>query len=81
MPLLPAPPQPRPPGLARESEAPKVIDKAFLTSQAAPAPKGLTSLKDATAVDLELENLDCFSVAQYTAEAKGAIITAFLPSP
>ncbi|WP_271403494.1 phage major capsid protein [Kocuria palustris] len=58
----------------------KVIDRAFLTNQAAPAPKSLTSLKDATGVDLELENLDSFSAAQYTAEAKGATITACLTS-
>lgn len=59
----------------------RVVDQAFLTNMATPAPAGLASLTDATEVTLDLANLDSFAEAQFAAEGVGAHISSFIVSP
>lgn len=57
------------------------INAAFLGNLAAPAPKGLTSLANVTAVAGNLANLDVFAEAIAEAENAGANLTGWVVHP
>lgn len=57
------------------------VDTAFLGNLAAPAPKGLASLLNVTAITGTLDNLDVFSEAVSAAEVAGANITGWIVHP